>query len=105
MFLGPYLLLKTSFIMDLPKRVKHPEAKIESKKIVETFTKLGRITFLYFRINVNLRIQDSSHCKQHRSRSCASELQLKVNCRSERYAEKNLVWLLVGRPAKMTRRK
>ena len=24
--------------MDLPKRVKHPEAKIESKKIVETFT-------------------------------------------------------------------
>ena len=40
--------------MDLPKRVKHPEAKIESKKIVETFTKLGRITFLYFRINVNL---------------------------------------------------
>ena len=27
--------------MDLPKRVKHPEAKIESKKIVETFTKLG----------------------------------------------------------------
>ena len=91
--------------MDLPKRVKHPEAKIESKKIVETFTKLGRITFLYFRINVNLRIQDSSHCKQHRSRSCTSELQLKVNCRSERYAEKNLVWLLVGVPAKMTRRK
>ena len=39
------------------------------------------------------------------ARSYASELQLKVNCRSERYAEKNLVWLLVGRPAKMTRRK
>ena len=33
--------------MDLPKRVKHPEAKIESKKIVETFTKLGSPFLLY----------------------------------------------------------